>query len=138
MLRGELWLMVPGLGLRSLADLKANPAELDNFSDEGRVDPNGALGLTDEVEYVMVEDVLSGSTQFFLEELPDLLQAGQGGTYDFRSGPEQTSVTVDDGVATIIGYDDSEIETPVDDLAAVLAKLGAEYAEILKMLGAGG
>ncbi|WP_424987492.1 hypothetical protein [Microbulbifer sp. S227A] len=137
MLRGELWVMIPGTGLRSLEDLKETPALLSGMEPGRRADPNGALGITDEIEYVMVEDALNGAAGFFLDDLPDLLRAGQGGEYGFRSGPERVAVEVDGDEATLTGWDGSELSTPVADLLRVLEQMQAEYAELSALLSGG-
>lgn len=138
MLRGELCLMIPQAGLRSWEDIKQEPAVLDSMGPERRADPNGALSITDEVEYIMIEDALNGVTGFFLDDLPDLLRSGEGGVYDFRSGPEQAKVEVDDGEVVLTGWDGSDLTASVDDFLAVLEQLQTEYDELTELLESAG
>ncbi|MEO9777582.1 MAG: hypothetical protein ABJH07_10540 [Sedimentitalea sp.] len=134
MLRGELWLMIPKTGLRSLENIKQDLGLLDAMEPERRADPNGALSMTDEVEYIMIEDTLNGVTGFFLDDLPDLLRSGKGGVYDFRTGPEQARVDVDGSDVVLTGWDGSDLTAPVEDFLTVLEQLISEYDELSNLL----
>lgn len=134
MLRGELRLMIPKTGLRSFEDIRQDPALLDAMEPDRRSDPNGAISITDEVEYIMIEDALNAATGFFLDDLPDLLRSGEGGVYDFRSGPEQAKVEVNGGDVVLTGWDGTDLIAPVDDFLTVLEQLQTEYQALYALL----
>ena len=96
--------------------------------------PNGGLGITDDVEMILVDDLLDDVAGFFFDELPDLLRDGQGGTYKFRTGPETTSVALDGEAVWITGYDGTQLQTTVALLLAGLEAAQRDYEALQQLM----
>jgi hypothetical protein len=131
----ECFVTGPGGTFVTTEYLKAFPNAMGDRKIDIFAGPSGGVTIADDDERILVEDSLSDAAGFFLDELPDLLRAGKGATYEFRTGAETTTVAVDQDKVTITNYNGKVIETTVPEVVRAATAAKADYENLLRATG---